>query len=70
MTYDYRTAMPPLRYRLVVEGLPIGTKVGSFYDPLSDEEAPVRVLEVSGGRLVVELEATDMPRMLMLGAAG
>lgn len=70
MTYDYRTPMPPMRYRLVVEGLPMGTKVESFYDPLSDEEVPARVLEVGGGRLVVEVEVTDMPRMLMLGAAG
>lgn len=67
MSYDYRKPLSPMRCRVTIGGLPAGTDVQSFYDPIEDAEAPVRLLNTSDGRLVVEITVSDMPRMLILG---
>lgn len=66
MTRDLAKQLSPERYRLEIKGLEAEKAKATATDPLTGRSSPVRVLSRSGDRVVVELEATDSPRLLEL----
>ncbi len=68
MTRDVRRELEPEAYRVTLAGLPAAHTRASLYDPLTGRFEPVRVRAATGGRVTVELHATDSPRLLFLGA--
>ena len=64
-----RFALPPERYRLTVGGVRADTAKVSALDALTGASVPVEVVARSQGKLVVELDVTDSPRLLSFDEA-
>jgi hypothetical protein len=67
VTYDATRPMAEERYRLRIRGLPTVPGAVRLYDPLRDQEIPVRVLGKEGGVVELEVAVVDCPRLLVLG---
>ncbi len=67
MTYDATKPFRPRRHRLTVGNLPGAAGEVSLYDPMTDEAVDVRVVSRGKGEVTVAFDATDTPRLLMLG---
>lgn len=61
-----RFDLPPARFRLTLGGLSAKGTRASATDPLTGADVPVKVVSRAGRRLIVELAATDSPRLLRL----
>ena len=66
MTRDLGTSLPPERYRLDIRGVDSQTAKASAADPLTRRASPARIVGRRDDRVVVEVEATDSPRLLRL----
>jgi hypothetical protein len=69
MTQDFPADMAPQTYRLQLAGLPAGATLrAGCRDPLAQQDVPVRVVahDPAAGRVLLELDAVDYPRLLTL----
>lgn len=64
-----RYDLPPERYQLTIGGTRSADAKVAATDPLTGASVDVKVVSRSGGKLVVELEATDSPRLLTIDDA-
>ncbi len=58
--------LPPESFRLTIGGLDARRARVSLYDPLRGTRQPARIVARDGSRIVVQLQATDAPRMLTI----
>ncbi|HEY4896466.1 MAG TPA: hypothetical protein VII01_10285 [Solirubrobacteraceae bacterium] len=63
-----RFDLPPERFRVTLAGLPPSSSAPSLsaFDPLSARTTAVRLISHRGEEAVVEIEATDYPRLLSI----
>jgi hypothetical protein len=64
-----RFDLPDERFRITLGNLPASgaAPAVSAYDPLRDRSTPARILSRAGNLAVIELAATDYPRLLSIG---
>ena len=67
MSRDVRRETPAEPYRLTLRGAELAR--AALYDPLTGRFEPVRISQGTGDRVVVDLRATDSPRLLFLSSA-
>lgn len=65
-----RYDLPPERFRLVIGGFRGSRVSATATDPLTGERVSVRARALSGGRVSIDMPATDSPRMLRLTERG
>jgi hypothetical protein len=58
--------MPPEEYRLTIGNVNAADATVSFYDPLTGSKVPATIISRTGSTIVVQLAATDSPRMLTI----
>ena len=58
--------LPPEEYELAIGNVNAANASVSLYDPLTGTEQPVTIVSRDGSQIVVELAATDSPRMLTI----
>jgi hypothetical protein len=61
--------LPPETFRLTIGNVDAGNASVSSYDPLTGTSQPASIVSRTGGRIVVQLQATDSPRMLTINGA-
>lgn len=66
MTRDLGKPLSPERYRLQIKGVGAVRARVSATDPLTGRSSPARIISRSDDRLVVEVEVTDSPRLLLI----
>lgn len=65
-----RFDLPEERYRLQIGGID-GTEAGAgLLDPVSGESTPVGVISAAADEIVVDVEVTDSPRLLIIQEGG
>ncbi len=69
MTRDVRADWPPERLRVQIEGLAAAGPVQAF-DPIAGRDAPCLTVERGRGRILLDLEVTDTPRILTIQCDG
>jgi len=69
MTYDATEPSVEERFRLFIGGLPGRPVRTLLYDPLRDQKLPVSLLERRSKAALLEIRATDYPRLLVLEVA-
>jgi len=68
-TDQTRYDLPPASYRLEIGGVDGGRLTASASDPLTGAEVDVRIVTRERDRVVLEIPATDSPRLLSLADA-
>ena len=58
--------LPPENYRLTIGNVDAAHAVVSLTDPLTGTSQPASIVSRSGDQIVVQLQATDSPRMLTI----
>jgi hypothetical protein len=64
----YRYDLPPENYRITLGGLPESwmPPTVSAYDPITGEQTPAKLISRKGNEAVIEIAATDYPRLLSI----
>ena len=58
--------MPPEQFKLTIGNVNAATATVSLYDPLTGTNQPATILSRTNNQIVVQLSATDSPRMLKI----
>ena len=66
MTQNFPADLPAQRYAITVSGLRGEDAIVSAYSPYSDAVEPVRVVARTDGEIVIELELSDVPRLIRI----
>lgn len=61
-----RYDLPSEKYRLTIKNVHAASATVSLYDPLRGTSQPVSIVSRSGHQIIVQLDATDSPRMLTI----
>jgi hypothetical protein len=58
--------LPPETFRLTIDGVGAARAAVSLYDPLTGHTQPASIVSGHGNQIVVQVTATDSPRMLTI----
>ena len=58
--------LPPESYQLTIGNVNAAAATASLTDPLTGQQQPATIVSRNGSQIVVELQATDSPRMLTI----